>query len=459
MKNLSIRWKMALWFAISLLFVMSVMYAAIHVVLKETLMRNAESIIKAYSAQASSYIEAEDGAIKFDENMPNKEEGIFYQIYDSSDQFVYSNGIPNDLSALPQNFNQIRVVSINGTNWILYDQKFEEDNNSIGWIRSAKSLSYIDETLRNLFIIFLCLCPVFLAISLLVGYFLVRKTLQPIDQITTAARRIGQGDLSQRLHMKNTGDEVGRLSATFDEMIERLETAFLLEKQFTSDASHELRTPITVITAYAENATGEDSTPEENTHAMEVILKESKKMSATISSLLMLTRGDQHRYQPNLESIDLGQLVDDVTEEMETSAEQKGVSISVLPHSSQFMKLDQTLITNLLLNLIGNAVKYNRAGGHVEISIATDRRNAVLTIKDDGIGISEEDLPKVFNRFFRSEHSGDTEGTGLGLAIAKWIVDVHRGEIRIDSELSVGTTVTVNFPVTHDLISTSTGLR
>lgn len=448
MKNLSIRLKMTLWFAISLLFVMSVMYATIHFVLKETMMKNAESIVKAYSAQASSYIEAENGAIKFDENMPNTESGIYYQIYNGSNQAVYSYGDFDESSSFTPNFNQIKIISIKGTNWILYDQKFVEDNSTIGWIRSAKSLEYIDETLRTLFFIYLCLCPVFLAIALLIGYFLVRRTLQPIDKITATARMIGRGDLSQRLNMKNTGDEVGRLSTTFDEMIERLETAFQAEKQFTSDASHELRTPVTVITAYAENAVARDSSLEGYSRAVEVILKESRKMSATISSLLMLTRGDQRKYQPNLELVDFAQLVDDVADEVKISAEQKGVSISVLPHAPAFLMLDQTLITNLLLNLLGNAVKYNNGGGHVEISLVAERQNAVLIIKDDGIGISKEDLPKVFNRFFRSEHSGDTEGSGLGLAIAKWIVDVHHGDIRIDSTLSVGTTVTVCFPLT-----------
>ncbi len=447
MRNLSIRLKMTLWFAISLLFVMSVMYVAIHFVLKETMMKNAESIVKAYSAQASSYIEAEDGDIKFDENMTNTESGIYYQIYNGSNQAVYSYGDFEDLSSFTPSFNQTQVISIKGTNWIIYDQKLLEDNSSIGWIRSVKSLGYIDETSRNLFLIFICLCPVFLAVALLIGYFLVRRTLQPIDKITTTARMIGRGDLSQRLNMKNTGDEVGRLSTTFDEMIERLETAFLAEKQFTSDASHELRTPVTVITAYAENAVAEGSSLEGYSRAMEVILKESRKMSATISSLLMLTRGDQRKYQPNLELLDFAQLVGDVADEVKVSAEQKGVSISMLPHTPAFLMLDQTLITNLLLNLLGNAVKYNNDGGHVEISLVAERQNAVLIIKDDGIGISKEDLPKVFNRFFRSEHSGDTEGSGLGLAIAKWIVDVHHGDIRIDSILSVGTTVTVCFPL------------
>jgi len=447
MKHLSIRRQMTLWFAISLLVVMSVMYLAMHVVLKRTMMNNAESIVQAYGAQASSYIEAENGTIKFDESMPDSEAEVYFQIFNSDDQSVYSYGVPDEISALTPDFNQPRVLSISGINWMIYDQEIEEDSSQIGWVRSVKSLNYIDETLSNLFIVFLCLCPAFLIFALLIGYFLVRRTLLPIDKITAAASKIGRGDLSQRLNMKNTGDEVGRLSATFDEMIERLETAFLAEKQFTSDASHELRTPVAVITAYAENAISEGSTPEENKHAMEVILRESKKMSATISSLLMLTRGDQRKYQPNLELIDLAQLIEDVADEVRMSAEQKDVSISVSTCGSILLMLDQTLMTNLLLNLLGNAVKYSKIGGHVEIILFSERRNVVLKIKDDGIGISKEDLPKVFNRFFRSEHSGDTEGTGLGLAIVKWIVDVHRGEIKIESELSIGTTVTVYFPI------------
>jgi len=447
MKNLSLRLKMTIWYSVSLLIVMSLMYTTIHFVLHETMMKNAESIVKAYSAQASSYIEAENGTVKLDENMLETKEEIFFNIYDSANKAAYTNGVPDALSDIAPNFDKTRVITIEGMNWILYDQKFEEDDVSIGWIRSVKSLNYIDETLKNLLFIFLCLCPVFLAITLLIGYFLVRRTLQPIDKITTTARMIGRGDLSKRLNMTDTGDEIGRLGATFDEMIERLDTAFQAEQQFAADASHELRTPVTVISAYAENALSDDTTTDEYTRAMEIIFKESRKMSATISSLLMLTRGDQHKYQPNLEWIDLGQLVDDVSDEMETPAEQKGVSISVLPHSSQYMMLDQTLITNLLLNILENAVKYSNSGGEIKVSLSKENACVVLKIQDNGIGISKEDLPKVFNRFFRAEHTGEKEGTGLGLAIAKWIVDLHQGEISIDSTLSVGTTVMVNLPI------------
>ncbi len=447
MKSLSLRLKMTLWYSVSLLVVMGLVYMTIHFVLRETMIKNAESIVKAYSAQASSYIEAENGIVKLDENMPEAKEEVYFKIYNNANQAVYAYGVSDALGNIAPNYNATQVISIDGTKWILFDQKIEEDDASIGWIRSVKSLKYIDDTLRNLLLVFLCLCPIFLAITLLVGYFLVRRTLQPIDEITTTARIIGRGDLSKRLNMKNTGDEIGRLSATFDEMIERLDIAFQAEQQFTSDASHELRTPVTVISAYAENALSDDATLEGYTRAMEIILKESRKMCATISSLLMLTRGDQHRYQPNLEWIDLGQLVDDVAEEMETPAEQKGVSISVLSHSSQLMKLDQTLITNLLLNIIENAVKYNNSGGEVRVSLFKENDNVVLTIQDDGIGISKEDIPKIFNRFFRAEHTGEKEGTGLGLAIAKWIVELHQGEIYIDSTLSVGTTVTIHLPI------------
>lgn len=447
MKNFSLRLKMTIWYSLSLLIVMGLVYVTIHIVLRETMTKNAESIVKAYSAQASSYIEAENGTVKLDDNMPKAKEEVYFKIYDSSNKAVFANGVSDSLSDIEPNFDKTRVLSIDGINWIIYDQKIAEDEVSIGWIRSVKSLMYIDDTLRNLLLIFLCLCPVFLGITMIIGYFLVRRTLQPIDKITTTARMIGRGDLSKRLNMKNTGDEIGRLSATFDEMIDRLDTAFQTEQQFTSDASHELRTPVTVISAYAENALRGDATTEEYARAMEIILKESRKMSATISSLLMLTRGDQRKYQPNLERIDLGQLVDDVVEEMETPAEQKGVSISVLPHNSQFMMLDQTLITNLLLNILENAVKYSNPKGEVRISLFEETDAVTLTIQDNGIGISKEDLPKVFNRFFRAEHTGDKAGTGLGLAIAKWIVELHHGEIHIDSTLSAGTTVKIHLPI------------
>jgi hypothetical protein len=183
---------MTLWFAISLFVVMGVMYAAMHIVLKQTMTNNAESIVQAYGAQASSYIEAENGAVKFDESMPDTESGVYFQIFDSDGQSVYSYGIPGDISALTPDFNQPRILSAGGTSWMIYDQKITEDNSQIGWVRSVKSLKYIDETLRNLFVVFLCLCPAFLILALLIGYFLVRRTLLRSIKSLRLPARLGE---------------------------------------------------------------------------------------------------------------------------------------------------------------------------------------------------------------------------------------------------------------------------
>ncbi len=447
MKRLTIRIKIMLWYTLSLLLVMGVMFTAIQFVLLGVLRSNAESMVKAYCAQASSYVEAENGSFQMDADMPAILPDISFQAYDENNVIVYTYGILNTLNASAPEFDTTRTISNNGENWLVYDQKFTEDGNFIGWIRVAKSLQYIDDTLQNMLIIFLISCPIFLILALIVGFFVAKKSLQPIDQITLAAGVIGRGDLSRRLNMTNTGDEVGRLSATFDEMIERLDIAFQNEKQFTSDASHELRTPVAVISAYAENALSSDPSVNSLTGSMEVILNESRKMNAIISRLLMLTRGDLKKYDLILECIDLGQSATGIVEEMTRQAEQKGVTMTLTCRETILVQVDQTLLTHLLLNVLDNAIKYNRVGGNVKVDIHKEKQNAVITIQDNGIGIPKQDLPKIFNRFYRAEHTSETEGSGLGLAIAKWIVELHRGTIQIDSDLSTGTTVIISLPL------------
>lgn len=227
-------------------------------------------------------------------------------------------------------------------------------------------------------------------------------------------------------------------------MLDRLEDSFQRERQFTSDASHELRTPLAVISACAEDALGRKAT--DCCESLMTIREEAERMTKIISQLLMLSRGYEGRLHLDPEQIALRDMLDSVCDELKDSASEKQIRMHNGVTGGAFITADQSLITQLMINLIGNAIKYGRRGGNVWLDAAVRDDGTHITVADDGIGVSDEDLPRIFERFYRADSARDRSGFGLGLSIAKWIVEMHRGAINVQSSLGHGTTFEVVLP-------------
>jgi len=221
------------------------------------------------------------------------------------------------------------------------------------------------------------------------------------------------------------------------------ETSFNKEKRFTSDASHELRTPVAIVMAYSESLLA-DLDSDENVTELEkslvTIHKESIHMNTIISQLLLLTRGYEGRYQLELEQIDLREIISNVIEELEEMADIEKIELSYNISDDISLRADQSLITQMMLNLVGNAIKYGKVGGNVWVTATRLEDEVIITVSDNGIGIAEEHLPFIYERFYRADQSRDRSGSGLGLSIVKWIVQEHGGRIEVKSELGNGTT-------------------
>lgn len=271
--------------------------------------------------------------------------------------------------------------------------------------------------------------------------------MSPINQIIKTTKNIRQGNLSHRLELSRFTGEVGILASTFNEMLDRLEDAFRREAEFTSAASHELRTPIAVILAQTEEILSGNKKNSDYRKAAKVILNQSKRISFLISQLLTLARDYQDGFELNSEPVDLEILIKDIVEEMRVIAEPKRIKISFTDGKSFKIKADQTLITTLIINIISNSIKYNKKGGYTRVGLSREKDYAKIIIEDSGIGISKEDTPFIFNRFYRVDKIRSDKSFGLGLSIVKWIVDIHKGNIDISSELGKGTKVTVRLPV------------
>ncbi|MGZ5548276.1 MAG: sensor histidine kinase [Nitrososphaeraceae archaeon] len=331
--------------------------------------------------------------------------------------------------------------------WFFKDKPIYYENKIIGWIRVSRSITPTVDTLKKIRIIILITTPLFIFFATLSSLFLARRALAPIDSVTKTASEIEKGDLSRRIKMPTANDEIGRLARTFNKMIARLEDTFNREKRFTSDASHELRTPITIISAKAEAALVKSKKIEDYRKALKVIIRETKRVSFLLSQLLLLARSDEGKSILSLEKIDLKMIIESIIIETREKAKQKNITLSIISEQNLVIKADQTFITMLFLNIIENSIKYNKRGGLINIYFSKEDNNAKVIIEDNGIGISDENLIHIFDRFYRVSESRADKGSGLGLSIVKEIVEVHKGQIKIDSKLGKGTKFEISLPV------------
>jgi heavy metal sensor kinase len=292
--------------------------------------------------------------------------------------------------------------------------------------------------------------PVFLVIAALGGYWLSLRALAPVDEITLAARNIGAQDLGKRLTVRKTGDELERLADTLNGMLSRLEAAFQRITKFTADASHELRTPVAVMRTSAEIALRKSRSEDEYREALAQILHESERLSQLIEQLLILARSDAGSAVVPMVRTNLTEPLEHACQQASLLAGQKRLAFSQrVPEKPLWVQGDPASLERLFLVLLDNAVKYTPDGGRVEVHLNSEDGFAVAAIRDTGIGVSSEDLPHIFERFYRADRARtrDSGGSGLGLAIGTWIAQVHGGEIRVQSELSRGSRFEVRLPL------------
>ncbi|MGH7672289.1 MAG: sensor histidine kinase [Gemmatimonadales bacterium] len=288
--------------------------------------------------------------------------------------------------------------------------------------------------------------------AVLGGRWIAGRALEPVDRIITEVREITDGrSLHRRLAVPMVKDELGRLAETLNQMMTRLERSFAALRRFTADASHELKTPLTVVRAGVERAITRPDLPPETLAPLEETLQEVNRMTELLEALLTLARADEGRAELHREPVDLRTIVDDARETGELLAEPAGVAIEVhTPPEPIVLTLDRSRVRQLILNLLENAVKYTPSGGTVVVQLTSDDGRVSLTVADTGIGIAPGDLPHVFDRFWRADsartRTGERPGAGLGLAICKWIAEAHGGTIDVQSRPGRGTTFTVGFP-------------
>lgn len=450
MKRLSIRLRVTLWFTalMSLLAILVLIF--LYLAGQYSVQTSMQNQLVNTITSSLDEIEYDDGAIEPDDDLDYFIGGVYLSIYDAEGRLLYGR-IPSAYNGvLPFRDQTLQKFSEKGLVWSIYDVKYDVSGYGTVWVRGILSSEGASSAFSTLFRLACISLPVLVLLAALGGYCLICRAFRPVRHIIESAEQIGSGnDLSLRIGLEEGNDEIYHLAETFDRMFDRLEDSFSRERQFTSDASHELRTPLAVILSQCDYSLSGRQTETEYMQALETIQTQAGKMSALIAQLLTLARADRGQDKILRETLNLSNLAEMVVLQMEESAQEKNITIHTDLVPDLTIQGDETMLMRLLLNLMENGIKYGRAGGNLWVSL--DRRDDTIygTVRDDGIGISSEHLPKIWDRFYQADpsRSSTRDGVGLGLSMVKYIVQAHGGTITAESTPGVGSVFRFDLPV------------
>lgn len=302
--------------------------------------------------------------------------------------------------------------------------------------------------------VFYIAVPLALLLASFAGWFLARKTLAPVVTMSDQARRIGAESLQERLRAVHPRDELGRLATTFNELLDRLGAAFALQRRFMTDASHELRNPISVIRTAASVTLGQQQRNEQEYRSvLQMIDEQARQLSRIVEDMFRLARADAGSFNLQVSGFHLDELIAETVHDARVLSAAKGISIEMPELPEAPFQGDEDLVRQMVLNLLDNSIKYTPAGGRVRLNLERESGQYTITISDTGIGIPKAAQSRVFERFYRAErgHTGDEKngpcGAGLGLSIARWIAAAHHGHLDLRHSDDTGSTFAAVLPV------------
>ena len=453
----SIRVRLTLWYVALLAVILVAFSGVLYVSLSRSLSQELDLTLSTEATRLIASMDFGSGGPQLGGEGPdNLRIGTVAALYDSAGRRLLAYdprqllpALPDALARAAQGRQTFMTAPLpDGTQWRVMTTPVTENGIQIGILQVGRPVAEVNATLRQLALLLALAVPFTLLVASAGGLFLAARALDPIDRITRAAAAIGAEDLSRRLNFR-TRDEVGQLAATFDRMLDRLERAFGRQRQFTADASHELRTPLTMLASQIDVALERERTPDEYIELLQSLREDGARMAQLVSELLTLARADAGQQLLAREELDLGELVRSVAEAMQPLAVQRGVQLNEDVKQQALVLGDQTRLTQLVINLVDNALRYTSPGGTVSVAVMGQAGWATLRVEDTGVGIAAEHLPHLFERFYRADpaRARTDGGAGLGLAIAQWITQAHGGQISVDSTLGQGTTFSVRIPL------------
>lgn len=449
MKRWSIKLKLTCLYGGFMILLIVAALAILFSLSTQEVLSSVQSDLKEQVQGSVEELEEEDGKLEVDSDFYTMENGVYLSVYSVDGDFLYGR-IPAGFGGQPDFEHDIlRTVREGQETFYVFDMEQRIQGYGSVYIRGITSVTRAENSFTVTLRFALILLPGLAVVMILLSYFFVRRALLPVRRITDTVKEIREEeDLSRRVDLPDGKDEIYHLADTFDQLLAELQEAFARERQFTSDVSHELRTPAAVILLQSEELLADPSLSEEQREQLEAIRRKARDMSSMISQLLLLSRADQGRQALQKESLDISELTQMTAEEQQLLAQEWHISIETDIEPGIVMEADESFFIRLLVNLISNSISYGREGGTTKVSLRREGKMAVLAVADNGQGIEEKDLPRIWDRFYRADASRSDAGhSGLGLSIVKWIALEHGGEVTVESEKGKGSVFTCRFPL------------
>ncbi|MGE0128030.1 MAG: sensor histidine kinase [Blastocatellales bacterium] len=468
MNTRSIRFRLTVWYAgllagLLLLFGGSTWFGLAHYLtrsLGSSLARQAQQIGENFlldvKTSGESYVVEE-----INEHYSPEQNDHFVRVTRADGGTLYVSGLPiskgfdpTQVSAAPlSSLSSARAATrkehlSGGGELLIYSLPFTARDGSRFLIETGAPYESIENTLRGLLLTLAVGLPVVIAIAVMGGYWIMRHALRPLDKITGGAERITSRNLSERLPVTHSGDEIERLSLALNRMIARLDESFQYIRRFTADASHELRTPLTVLRGELEALAQHPNMDDEARDTIGSSLEETERLARIVESLLAISRLDAGEAQMECVRFNLAELAATTTEQMRLLAEDKRIRLECRANGQVEIAGDRARLKQVIVNLVDNAIKYTPKGGAVGVVVSAEDGHAMMLVEDNGAGIPSDALPHVFERFYRVDKARSRQmgGAGLGLAIVKSIVAAHEGQVKVESAEGKGSRFIVELP-------------
>jgi two-component system heavy metal sensor histidine kinase CusS len=440
MQRRSLRFRLTVWYAVILAAGLSLFSGLIWLSLRHRLMEEIDQDLEGRASRFERYFASESTTHASDDQLRDELEEFCQALPPSS--YVAVHGARGFVFHYPANAQKseenVRTLRRQFSN-----------NQEVFDLEIAAPIANAEHTLDLLRFLLWGTIPVVIAIACIGGAWLSGRALKPVNDITAAALTISIENLAERLPVPQTGDELARLTEVLNTMFARLESAVKTLSQFAADASHELRTPLAVIRTTAELALRRARTPESYRDSLQEVAAEAERMTRLVEELLILARSDAATAEMPLAAVDLREVLVDVCDEMRSLAEMHQIRIKTALGASHgataIVAGNRPALHRLFLVLLDNALKFSRPGGEVILKVENKESRVAVSIQDFGVGISEKDLPNIFQRFYRANGARTSGGHGLGLSLAKSIARVHGASIEVHSAEGVGSLFEVSF--------------
>lgn len=462
MKNLSIRAKITIWFSILIVLITGMMFSLMLLIsqsvlytdVKETLVSTVQSnsqeieycsdIADTEQEIGDHYLRYNNQWLEIDDDFLNRNQGVITALYDDKGNLLYGE---NPTGTLTTDDDNIRHIKYDNQKYYVYNLHLNGPN-----LQGLILLGQVNENanktvLTRIVNLSLFVLPLLAILAIVGGYFLAGRFLAPIRKINSSVESISDGnDLSRRIELDNSKDELYVLGDSFNKMFCRLEQSFEKEKQFTSDISHELRTPVATILAQSELTLQKERDTEEYKNAIGVIHRQSIRMKNIVEQMLQFSRLENLESLPNPQEVNLSLLLQSIADEQQIQ-NVRSIAIHSDVEPDIFVQGNESLLTRLINNLISNAYRYGVENGNIYVSLKQNNNEVILAVKDDGVGIADDVKEKIFNRFYQADTARtikDAEyGIGLGLPMVAAIAKLHNGTVELESKLGEGSTFTV----------------